>query len=115
MPFVGKRLAQKIEEIITSGDLRRLQAVDKEKQAILTSFTNIHGVGQVVAEQFYAQVGTTRGALLRGQIWYCVGGPQVGRILEEGGHSGTNPHNETNCLIDLNAVEVTVTIVWLHK
>ena len=46
----------KIEEIIASGRLRRLEVVDKEKQATLAAFTKIHGVGQVVAEQFYAQV-----------------------------------------------------------
>ena len=32
VPFVGKRLAQKIDEIVASGRLRRLEAVDKEKQ-----------------------------------------------------------------------------------
>ena len=57
MPFVGERLARKIEEIIVSGHLRQLETVDKDKQAVLTAFTKIHGVGQVVAEQFYAQVG----------------------------------------------------------
>ena len=46
----------KIDEIIASGRLRRLEVVDKEKQATLAAFTKIHGVGQVVAEQFYAQV-----------------------------------------------------------
>ena len=56
MPFVGKRLAQKIDEIVASGRLRRLEAVDKEKQAALSAFAKIHGVGQVLAEQFYAQV-----------------------------------------------------------
>ena len=56
MPFVGKRLAQKIEEIIASGGLRRLEAVDKEKQTVLSAFAKIHGVGQIVADQFYAQV-----------------------------------------------------------
>lgn len=53
---MGERLARKIEEIITSGGLRRLEAVDMEKQAVLTAFTKIHGVGQQVAQQFYAQV-----------------------------------------------------------
>ena len=49
LPFVGERLAMKIEEIIASGGLRRLEAVDKEKQAMLATFTKIHKVGQVVA------------------------------------------------------------------
>lgn len=66
LPFVGKRLAQKIEEIISSGGLRRLEAVDKEKQATLTAFTMIHGVGQTVAEQFYAQVSMVVGGEVEG-------------------------------------------------
>ena len=49
-------MAQKIDEIVASGRLRRLEAVDKEKQAALSAFAKIHGVGQVLAGQFYAQV-----------------------------------------------------------
>ena len=57
LPFVGKRLADKIMEIVSSGGLRRLENVDKEKEAVISLFTNIHGVGQTTAHQFYAQVG----------------------------------------------------------
>ncbi len=54
--FVGERLAKKIEEIISSGGLRRLENVDKERERIIHMFMNIHGVGQITAQQFYAQV-----------------------------------------------------------
>ena len=63
---MGERLARKIEEIITSGGLRRLEAVDMEKQAVLTAFTKIHGVGQQVAQQLYAQVGVRSERVRRG-------------------------------------------------
>ncbi len=56
MPFVGERIAAKIEEIAFSGDLLRLKATDKEKKAVIEMFKNIHGVGDIVAPQFYAQV-----------------------------------------------------------
>lgn len=54
--FIGDRLADKVAEIISSGSLRRLDHVDKEKQSIIALFKHIHGVGQSTAEQFYAQV-----------------------------------------------------------
>ena len=56
IPFVGDRLADKIHEIITSGHLRRLDLVDKEKKGTIERFQNIHGVGTTTAEQFYAKV-----------------------------------------------------------
>lgn len=56
VPFVGKRLAEKIFEIVSSGKLRRLENVDKERERVIEMFKNIHGVGQVIAQQFYAQV-----------------------------------------------------------
>ncbi|XP_019849408.1 PREDICTED: DNA polymerase lambda-like isoform X1 [Amphimedon queenslandica] len=55
IPFVGKRLADKIYEIVSSGHLRRLDHIDKAKQSVIDLFKGIHGVGQIVAEQFYAQ------------------------------------------------------------
>ncbi len=59
MAFVGDRIAAKIEEIAFSGDLQRLKQVDKEKKEITDTFEKIHGVGDVVAQQFYAQVGVS--------------------------------------------------------
>lgn len=54
--FVGDRLADKIYEIVSIGGLRRLENVDKEKEGTIDMFKNIHGVGQITAQQFYAQV-----------------------------------------------------------
>ncbi len=56
LPFVGERIANKIDEIIFSGGLRRLEHVDKKKEAVISTFLNIHGVGEVIAHQFYAKV-----------------------------------------------------------
>ena len=72
LPFVGERLAGKIEEIISSGGLRRLDAEDKEKQAVLSAFTKIHGVGQTTAQQFYAQV-SMPGPQFSLSLWWCCG------------------------------------------
>ena len=57
VPFVGKRLADKIVEIVSSGGLRQLEQVDKEKEAVISLFKNTHGIGQITAHKFYAQVG----------------------------------------------------------
>ena len=56
MPFIGERTANKVYEIICMGGLRRLDFVDKERERVLEMFQNIHGVGNVIAQQFYAQV-----------------------------------------------------------
>lgn len=58
MPFIGERLAEKVYEIASTGGLRRLDNVDKEREKVIEMFKNIHGVGMVTAQQFYAQVGT---------------------------------------------------------
>ena len=49
-------MAGKIWEIISSGQLRRLENVDQEREAVLSLFTKIHGVGLQTAQQLYAQV-----------------------------------------------------------
>ena len=72
LPFVGERLAGKIEEIISSGGLRQQDAEDKEKQAVLSAFTKIHGVGQTMAQQFYAQISLY-------SPWLPLSGSAVGR------------------------------------
>lgn len=41
---------------MATGRLRRLEAVDQEKLSVLAAFTGVHGVGQILAEQFYCQV-----------------------------------------------------------
>jgi DNA polymerase lambda len=52
---VGKRVADKIYEIVSSGHLRRLDHIDKDKQIVIDLFKGVHGIGQVLAEQYYAQ------------------------------------------------------------
>ena len=41
---------------MTSGHLRRLDMVDKEKEGVIECFMGIHGVGKATAEEFYAKV-----------------------------------------------------------
>lgn len=53
--FVGERMADKIWEIISSGNLRRLENVDQEREVVISLFTKIHGVGLQTAQQLYAQ------------------------------------------------------------
>ena len=55
MPAVGKRLADKIWEIVSSGHLRRLDHID-EKQAMVDMFGKIWGVGPTCAQRFVALV-----------------------------------------------------------
>ena len=55
MPAVGKRLADKIWEIVNSGHLRRLDHID-EKQAVIDMFGKIWGVGPTCAQRFVALV-----------------------------------------------------------
>ena len=53
---MGERLANKIYEIVDTGRLRRLENVDKKREGVIDMFTNVHGVGQITAQKFYAQV-----------------------------------------------------------
>ena len=46
----------KVWEIVSSGRLRRLEHIDQEKDEAIKMMQKIHGVGQVTAQQFYAQV-----------------------------------------------------------
>ena len=55
MPAVGKRLADKIWEIVNSGHLRRLDHID-EKQAVIDMFGKIWGAGPTCAQRFVALV-----------------------------------------------------------
>ena len=53
---IGERLAEKIEEIVSTNHLRRLDNVGLEpNDAILQMFTKIYGVGYFQAQQFIAQ------------------------------------------------------------
>jgi DNA polymerase lambda len=54
IPFVGKRLAEKIAEIASSGHLRRLDHLDPDLEAI-ECFTNVWGAGPTTARQWLNQ------------------------------------------------------------
>jgi DNA polymerase IV len=56
LPSIGRRLAQKIEEIVTTDKLRRLEYAEREpSDHALQAFLGIYGVGNKVAEQWIAQ------------------------------------------------------------
>ncbi|KAK2000805.1 hypothetical protein LX36DRAFT_602549 [Colletotrichum falcatum] len=56
LPGVGQRLADKIEEIVATNRLRRLESAEKEPMdKVLQMFLNIYGVGSVQASHFISQ------------------------------------------------------------
>lgn len=56
LPNVGRRLAQKIEEIVTTDGLRRLEyAKDEPLDEVLQTFLKIYGVGSSQAHHWIAQ------------------------------------------------------------
>ncbi|POR36551.1 DNA polymerase lambda [Tolypocladium paradoxum] len=56
LPHIGRRIAQKIEEIVTTNKLQRLEyAEDEPADAVLQLFLQIYGVGNKQAEQWIAQ------------------------------------------------------------
>lgn len=56
LPSIGQRLAQKIEEIVTTDRLRRLEYAQKEPMdEALQLFLGIYGVGNSQAQQWLAQ------------------------------------------------------------
>lgn len=66
LPNVGQRLAQKIEEIVTTDRLKRLEcAQDEPMNDSLQLFLKIYGVGLSQAQQWYAQGFRTLGDLRR--------------------------------------------------
>jgi DNA polymerase lambda len=57
LPGVGRRLADKIWEIIQTGDLTKLSILDSRDDInAIKLFTNIHGVGPTTAQTFVAHV-----------------------------------------------------------
>lgn len=53
---VGKRIAEKIAEILETGDLQKLDELNsKEDLSVIKMFTNVHGVGPSTAEAFFNQ------------------------------------------------------------
>lgn len=56
LPSIGRRLAQKIEEIVTTDKLKRLEYAEEEPtDYALQTFLKIYGVGNKVAQQWIAQ------------------------------------------------------------
>ncbi|KAK1597946.1 uncharacterized protein LY79DRAFT_646887 [Colletotrichum navitas] len=56
LPGVGQRLADKIEEIVTTDRLQRLESAEQEPMdKVLQMFLNIYGVGSVQASRFVSQ------------------------------------------------------------
>ncbi|EFQ28809.1 hypothetical protein CGRA01v4_10235 [Colletotrichum graminicola] len=56
LPGVGQRLADKIEEIVTTNRLQRLESAEQEPMdKVLQMFLNIYGVGSVQASHFVSQ------------------------------------------------------------
>ena len=56
MPGIGYRLAEKIAEILETGDLRKLDEMSSREDVVaLKKFTNIHGVGPSIAQQYISQ------------------------------------------------------------
>ncbi|KAL7945981.1 DNA polymerase [Trichoderma barbatum] len=56
LPSIGRRLAQKIEEIVTTDKLKRLELAEEDPtDHALQTFLKIYGVGNKVAEQWIAQ------------------------------------------------------------
>jgi DNA polymerase IV len=56
MPFIGDRLASKIEEIVWTNGLRRLENIDKElNDKVSQTFLKVYGAGYAVAQKWIAQ------------------------------------------------------------
>lgn len=55
IPGIGKRMADKIDEIMESGHLRKLDHIG-EAVPVLELFTNIWGAGAKTAQLWYQQV-----------------------------------------------------------
>ncbi|KAL7912026.1 DNA polymerase [Trichoderma velutinum] len=56
LPSIGRRLAQKIEEIVTTDKLKRLECAEEDPaDHALQTFLRIYGVGNKIAEQWIAQ------------------------------------------------------------
>ncbi|EHK17468.1 uncharacterized protein TRIVIDRAFT_57340 [Trichoderma virens Gv29-8] len=56
LPSIGRRLAQKIEEIVTTDKLQRLECAEEDPtDHALQTFLKIYGVGNKIAEQWIAQ------------------------------------------------------------
>jgi DNA polymerase IV len=56
IPGIGGSIAQKIEEAVNTGTIRKLENVKKEPRSqVFSQLLNIYGVGNVIAEKWYNQ------------------------------------------------------------
>ena len=55
IPNVGKETAKKIEEILTTGTLKRLEAASSPEHKAQHLFSQVYGVGASTAKQFVAK------------------------------------------------------------
>jgi DNA polymerase/3'-5' exonuclease PolX len=57
IPGIGKRIADKIWEIVQTGDLSKLENLkSREDINSVKLFTSIHGIGPTTAQNFISQV-----------------------------------------------------------
>lgn len=57
IPGVGSRIADKIWEIVETGNLRKLDELSSRDDInSVKLFTNVHGIGPTTAQYFIAQV-----------------------------------------------------------
>jgi DNA polymerase (family 10) len=59
IPGIGKDLAQKIKEVLTTGTLKKYEELKKEIPSGLVEFLNIPGVGPRTAKELYEKLGVT--------------------------------------------------------
>ncbi|KAF5372585.1 hypothetical protein D9758_005201 [Tetrapyrgos nigripes] len=68
LPGVGRKTAEKIMEIINTGDLRRIKYENTEDVAVLKIFRGIYGVGNRIGLQWYNQGARTLQDLKTGKF-----------------------------------------------
>ncbi|KAM4669151.1 DNA polymerase lambda isoform 3-T4 [Amazona ochrocephala] len=78
IPGIGKRMAEKILEILESGHLRRLDHIS-ESVPVLELFSNIWGAGAKTAQMWYQQVRQAALALKPGLVCVACGSYRRGK------------------------------------
>ncbi|XP_021564952.1 DNA polymerase lambda, partial [Carlito syrichta] len=78
IPGIGKRMAEKVSEILQSGHLRRLDHIG-DSVPVLTLFSNIWGAGAKTAQMWYQQVREAAQALRPGLLCVACGSYRRGK------------------------------------
>ncbi|XP_025051052.1 DNA polymerase lambda isoform X3 [Alligator sinensis] len=78
IPGIGKRMAEKIQEILASGHLRKLDHIS-ESVPVLEVFSNIWGAGVKTAQMWYQQVREAAQALDPGLVCVACGSYRRGK------------------------------------